>query len=300
MQKRVTTGEAVVGPIRAAFCDEISTGLDSATTYDIVRAFRHFVRTLDATMLVALLQPPPETYELFDEVMVLSAGTIVYHGPREEILPFFEALGFRCPERTAEADFIQDICVLSEQPRYWAKGSAFEETPPATMKSQFYASHPAGHHITQLLSSPYVPDSPPRPEALTTEPFGGTPMYLLRCMLRRGWTLQKRQLPFFIIRFIQTIFTAFVVGTLFLQEAKSSVADGQLFLGVTFFSLLFMMVEAFPDGAMLVEMLPTFYKQRDARYFPAWTFAAAVFGLRLPWLFVDSTVWSCMVYWMVS
>lgn len=54
--------------------DEISTGLDSSTTYLITRCIRNFVHMQDATVLMALLQPAPETFELFDDVMLLSEG----------------------------------------------------------------------------------------------------------------------------------------------------------------------------------------------------------------------------------
>ena len=67
------------------FMDEISTGLDSATTYLITKCLSNFCHLLDATLLVALLQPAPETYNLFDDVMLLSQGNIVFHGPREEV-----------------------------------------------------------------------------------------------------------------------------------------------------------------------------------------------------------------------
>jgi hypothetical protein len=33
---------------------------------------------------------------------------MVYHGPRESVLDFFEPLGFRCPERKGIADFLQE------------------------------------------------------------------------------------------------------------------------------------------------------------------------------------------------
>ncbi|KAL2483920.1 ABC-2 type transporter domain-containing protein [Forsythia ovata] len=36
-------------------------------------------------------------------------GQIVYQGPREQILEFFEYTGFRCPERKGIADFLQKI-----------------------------------------------------------------------------------------------------------------------------------------------------------------------------------------------
>lgn len=39
----MSTGEIVVGPCKTLFMDEISTGLDSSTTYQIVRCIRNMV-----------------------------------------------------------------------------------------------------------------------------------------------------------------------------------------------------------------------------------------------------------------
>lgn len=36
-------------------------------------------------MLMALLQPAPEIFDLFDDVLLLAEGMIVFHGPREEV-----------------------------------------------------------------------------------------------------------------------------------------------------------------------------------------------------------------------
>ena len=40
----VPAGEIVVGPCKTLFMDEISTGLDSSTTYQIVSCIRNMVR----------------------------------------------------------------------------------------------------------------------------------------------------------------------------------------------------------------------------------------------------------------
>lgn len=77
----------MVGGKKALFMDEISTGLDSATTFLITKCLSNFCHIMEGTLLVALLQPPPETYNLFDDVMLLSQGQIVFHGPREEVRP---------------------------------------------------------------------------------------------------------------------------------------------------------------------------------------------------------------------
>lgn len=43
------------------------------------------------------------------------AGHLVYHGPRENVLDFFEPLGFRCPERKGVADFLQEVTSRKDQ-----------------------------------------------------------------------------------------------------------------------------------------------------------------------------------------
>jgi len=114
-RKRVTTGEMIVGPRKTLFMDEISTGLDSSTTVQIVKCIWNAVHQMEATVLMALLQPAPETFDLFDDLVLLSEGYWVYHGPREEVLDFFESLGFHLPPRKGVADFLQEVTSRKDQ-----------------------------------------------------------------------------------------------------------------------------------------------------------------------------------------
>ena len=43
------------------------------------------VLPLQATVLVSLLQPPPEVFELFDDVILMSDGRLIYHGPVPQV-----------------------------------------------------------------------------------------------------------------------------------------------------------------------------------------------------------------------
>lgn len=44
-----------------------------------------------------------------------AAGCLVYHGPREQVVPFFESLGFKLPPRKGTADFLQEITSQKDQ-----------------------------------------------------------------------------------------------------------------------------------------------------------------------------------------
>jgi ABC-type multidrug transport system ATPase subunit len=60
--------------------DAITNGLDTATTFDIINATRSLADILDQTFVISLLQPPPEVFNLFDEIILMSEGNIIYHG----------------------------------------------------------------------------------------------------------------------------------------------------------------------------------------------------------------------------
>lgn len=53
------------------------------------KCLRQSVHVLDGTTFISLLQPAPETYDLFDDIVLLSEGQVVYQGPREDVLEFF-------------------------------------------------------------------------------------------------------------------------------------------------------------------------------------------------------------------
>ncbi|KAI3883925.1 hypothetical protein MKX03_017388 [Papaver bracteatum] len=71
-KKRVTTGEMLVGTAKALLMDEISTGLDSSTTFQIIKFMKQMVHVMDVTMIIYLLQPAPEIFDLFDDSILLS------------------------------------------------------------------------------------------------------------------------------------------------------------------------------------------------------------------------------------
>lgn len=66
-------------------------------------------------MVVALLQPAPETYDLFDDVILMSDARIVYHGLLHEVGPFFKSMGFAPTLRKAMPDFLQEVTSKVDQ-----------------------------------------------------------------------------------------------------------------------------------------------------------------------------------------
>ncbi|RDY14366.1 ABC transporter G family member 36, partial [Mucuna pruriens] len=95
--------------------DEICTGLDSSTTFQVVKSIKQYAHFLKGTVVISLLQPPPETYNL--TTLFFSDGHIVYQGPSEQVLDFLASMDFRCPERKGVAVFLQEVTFPNEARR---------------------------------------------------------------------------------------------------------------------------------------------------------------------------------------
>ncbi|VAI31687.1 unnamed protein product [Triticum turgidum subsp. durum] len=190
-KKRVTTAEMLVTPGRALFMDEISTGLDSSTTFQIVNSIRQTIHIIGGTAVIALLQPAPETYELFDDIILLSDGQVVYNGPREHVLEFFQSMGFKCPERKGVADFLQEVTSRKDQGQYWINSDeTYRYVPVKEFAEAFQAFH-VGQAIKSELAVPFDKNGS-HPAALKTSQYGASMKELLKANINREILLMKR------------------------------------------------------------------------------------------------------------
>ncbi|XP_031399616.1 ABC transporter G family member 31 [Punica granatum] len=300
-RKRVTTGEMIVGPRKTLFMDEISTGLDSSTTYQIVKCVRNLVHFMDATVLMALLQPAPETFELFDDLVLLSEGYIVYEGPREDVLEFFESLGFRLPPRKGIADFLQEVTSRKDQAQYWADQSKPYEFIPVPKIAEAFTNSRFGKSVHSALSVPYD-RSKSHPTALSKTNYAVSRWELFKTCFARELLLIGRHRFLYTFRTCQVAFVGFVTCTIFLRTRihPTDEINGNLYLSCLFFGLVHMMFNGFSELPIMISRLPVFYKQRDNLFHPAWAWSLSSWILRIPYSVVEAVVWSCVVYYTVG
>ncbi|KAI8569212.1 hypothetical protein RHMOL_Rhmol02G0261700 [Rhododendron molle] len=300
-KKRATTGEMLVGPAKALFMDEISTGLDSSTTFQIVNCMKQMVHIMDVTMIISLLQPAPETYDLFDDIILLSEGQIVYQGPRDNILEFFEFMGFKCPERKGVADFLQEVTSKKDQEQYWFKKNELYRYVSVAEFSQAFYSFPIGQQLAADLGVPYD-TTKTHPAAMVTEKYGISNRELFRACFDREWLLMKRDIFVHIFKITQITIMSLIALTVFLRTKMpyGTLLDGGKFFGALFFSLISVMFNGMAELAMTMLRLPVFYKQRDALFYPPWAFALPIWVLRIPISFLESAILVGLTYYTIG
>ncbi|XP_059429921.1 pleiotropic drug resistance protein 2-like isoform X1 [Corylus avellana] len=300
-KKRVTTGEMLAGPAKALLMDEISTGLDSSTTFQIVKFMKQMVHVMDITMVISLLQPAPETFDLFDDIILLSNGQIVYQGPCENVLEFFEHTGFKCPERKGVADFLQEVTSKKDQEQYWFKRNQPYRYISVSEFVRAFNSFHIGQQLSEDLRIPYDKSSA-HPAALVREKYGISNMELFKACFSREWLLMKRNSFIYIFKTTQITIMATIALTVFLRtEMKSGqIEDGAKFWGALFFSLINVMFNGMAELAMTIFRLPVFFKQRDFLFYPAWAFAVPIWLLRIPISLMESGIWIILTYYTIG
>ncbi|PQP92778.1 pleiotropic drug resistance protein 1 [Prunus yedoensis var. nudiflora] len=300
-RKRVTIGEMLVGPVRALFMDEISTGLDSSTTFQIVNSLRQSIHILSRTAVVSLLQPAPETYNLFDDIILLSDGQIVYQGPRENVLEFFESMGFKCPERKGVADFLQEVTSRKDQEQYWARLNEPYSFVTVNDFAEAFQSFPVGQKLGDELAVPFDKSKSHR-AALSAKKYGVNKKELFRACVSREFLLMKRNSFAFIFKFALLIMLASITASIFLQIKmhKDTVEDGGVYMGALFFAVIVAMFNGISELNMAIMKLPVFYKQRDLLFFPSWAYSLPAWILKIPITLVESAIWVVITYYVIG
>ncbi|CAN8278912.1 unnamed protein product [Cochlearia groenlandica] len=300
-KKRVTTGEMIVGPTKTLFMDEISTGLDSSTTFQIVKCLQQIVHLTDASVLMSLLQPAPETFDLFDDIILLSEGQIVYQGPRDNILEFFESFGFKCPERKGTADFLQEVTSKKDQEQYWVNPNRpYHYVPVSEFASRFKGFH-VGKQLSNDLSVTFD-KSHGHKASLVFDKYSVSKKELLKSCWDKEWLLMQRNAFFYVFKTVQIIIIAAITSTVFLRTEMNTrnEADANMYVGALLFGMISNMFNGFAEMAMMVSRLPVFYKQRDLLFYPSWTFSLPTFLLGIPTSIFESTAWMVVTYYSIG
>ncbi|KAI3716294.1 hypothetical protein L6452_23531 [Arctium lappa] len=300
-KKRVTTGEMIVGPSKVLLMDEISTGLDSSTTFQIVKSLRQFLHILEGTAVISLLQPAPETYELFDDIILLTDGKIVYQGPRDNVLEFFESLGFKCSERKGVADFLQEVTSKKDQRQYWMRRDEHYRFVKAKEFAEAFQSFHVGKRLGDDLATPYD-KSRSHPAALTSEKYGLNKKELLKACTDREILLMRRNSFVYIFKLSQLLVMSLVTMTVFLRSEMSSgsLEDGGIYIGALFFGVVMIMFNGMSEISMTIAKLPVFYKQRDFLFYPSWAYSLPSWIVKIPVSFAESALWTILTYYVVG
>ncbi len=93
------------------FCDEVTTGLDAATAFQLVTTLKTLA-VKGRTIICSIHSPRSEIWQLFDHVLLLAKGSPLYSGQTARCLAYFENLGYILPPFVNPAEFLIDLAAI--------------------------------------------------------------------------------------------------------------------------------------------------------------------------------------------
>ncbi|KAG6582857.1 ATP-binding Cassette (ABC) Superfamily [Phytophthora cinnamomi] len=296
-RKRVTTGEMEFGNKFVMMMDEISTGLDSAATFDIITTQRSIAKKFRKTVVISLLQPSPEVFELFDDVVILNEGHVMYHGPRAEALGYFEGLGFKCPPRRDVADFLLDLGT-GKQSQYEVNSVPSSNIPrtPGDFADAFERSSIYQQVLADLEDPVHPGLIHDKQTHMDTQPqFHQNFWDSTSLLMKRQMRVTMRDSAALMGRLFMNTVMGLLYASVFYQFNPT---NSQLVMGVIFASVLCLSLGHSAEIPTVMAAREVFYKQRGANFFRTSSYVLSNSASQLPPIILETVVFGSVVYWM--
>ncbi|KAL6145051.1 hypothetical protein ACLB2K_055739 [Fragaria x ananassa] len=217
-KRRVSIGVDLVHDPSVLLLDEPTSGLDSSSAFDVALLLKSMAATQDKTIVLTIHQPGFRILELFDQIVLLSNGSVHHHGSLHILEQRLRYAGHSLPLYVNVLEFaievIKDLVIHNGENE--VRGDEIEEYK----------------HVNAFIE-----------KAANEEKFVYANSWFIEvCILGQRFSSNIcRNKQLFAARTMQAVVAGFVLGTIFMNAANDqSRAKLQTQIGFFAFSLTFL------------------------------------------------------------
>ncbi|XP_055956929.1 ATP-binding cassette sub-family G member 8 [Patella vulgata] len=254
-RRRVSIGVQLLLDPSILFLDEPTSGLDAFTANHMVQTLANLARN-KRTVLLSIHQPRTDIFELFDLVLVLSAGKTVYFGEAKLMVDYFTTLGFPCPELTNPSDFYLDLATID------VTSVETEQTTSEILKNLVIAFELDKTTKSELESLEHSHQTQVATLAGSMDNNSGYPGFFrqFQVLFRRHFRNIVIDYWFLIVQIIQSLTMSTILGSVFWNLSKDQLGMRDRF------GLFFMMCVMYPYTVTL-DVIGQSHRERHHLYF---------------------------------
>jgi ABC-type multidrug transport system ATPase subunit len=108
-RRRVAIACELVTSPSILFLDEPTSGLDAYNAFNVVESLVTLARNYNRTVIFTIHQPRSNIVTLFDRLILLAKGRIIYSGSQDQAQNYFGTIGYNCPVGFNIADYLIDL-----------------------------------------------------------------------------------------------------------------------------------------------------------------------------------------------
>lgn len=111
-KKRTAVGIELLNDPKILFLDEPTSGLDAFTALNIIKGIKDAAVSRRQAVMMTVHQPRENLLDLFDKIILMAEGNVLFIGSVEKALAHFSGMGLECPPRTNPGDFFSDMTTI--------------------------------------------------------------------------------------------------------------------------------------------------------------------------------------------
>eukprot|EP01088_Endostelium_zonatum_P004076 TRINITY_DN1528_c0_g1_i2.p1 TRINITY_DN1528_c0_g1~~TRINITY_DN1528_c0_g1_i2.p1 ORF type:complete len:666 (-),score=138.17 TRINITY_DN1528_c0_g1_i2:22-2019(-) len=282
-RKRLAIAIELLAKPKILFLDEPTSGLDSVTALAVMKIMKDLARSEKTTIICTIHQPSTKLFKLFDDLMVLKAGQIVYHGPVSKVLDYYSNAGFPCPLHTNPGDHVLDVIT----PNSFTPEAIQEAQDNAEQLMTFY--HPADDL-----------EKPKKGKVPIVTPKKAPWIMQFLFLTQRSFRNNLRARVQIATQILQTIIFAFLIGGVYYQignDQLSIAKRGSVLFFVVINQGIFaalILINSFPSERVVILRERAAGMYSVSAYYLAKTVADTVIQVIFP------VITSIIVYFMVG
>eukprot|EP00842_Homolaphlyctis_polyrhiza_P005452 jgi/Hompol1/5908/HPOL_004754-RA len=269
-RRRLSIGvELIVNP-GILFLDEPTSGLDSYNAAQVMETLSTLAHKSKRTVICSIHQPRSDIYAMFDQVVLVSNGSIVYFGAGNAASQHFKNRQLPCPPGYNIADHLLDIAFKFQNeglPEHVSatttatdrhSGSPDKASKAIRRSTVANASSDDLDSSAKTLEDVVVMSEMPKPS--DQDSYGKTPytasfLTQLGVLLHRSWIHFWRQPGLFLTHLaVSAVIGVFLGGVYW--KADSSLSGIQNRLGSIFFQLSLLGFSSLSAISMIFDIIP--------------------------------------------
>ncbi|KAG9293835.1 hypothetical protein G9A89_019173 [Geosiphon pyriformis] len=292
-KRRASIASQVITLPKIIFLDEPTTGLDSAASYNVMKAIVSMARRYKLTVIASIHQPSTETYSLFDSLFLIGRGRTLYTGTREGAIQHFEKLGHVCPPYSNPADHFISL-VNSDFMTDKAEAQEYI-TKFITAFEQSEASKELTENIKELIEYHKLDEDTRRISGDTTKRYSRNFFQQTRILLSRSFKNAIRNILLFWVRLAMYVGLGLLIGTTWWKIGSDQERLTER-LTSEYFSIAFLSFMSVAGVPGFLEERNVFQRERANGFYSVGSYALANSLVSIPFLLIIATAYTIVVY----
>ncbi|VVA92665.1 unnamed protein product [Arabis nemorensis] len=271
-RRRVSIGLSLLHDPVFLLLDEPTSGLDSKSAFDVVQILKSIATSRQRTVILSIHQPSFKILSLIDCMLLLSKGTVVYHGGLDSLEGFLLSKGFTVPPQLNSLEYAMEILD--------------DLHDPCTNSNIALPDH-SPRNKNQNAAKPSIVR------------YRASRITEISLLSRRFWKIICRTRQLLLTNILEALLVGLVLGTIYLNIGTGKEGIEKRF-GLFAFTLTFLLSSTTQTLPIFINERPILLRETSSGLYRLSSHILANTFVFLPYLLLIAIIYSVSLYFLVG